>query len=1040
MNPLTPGKINPAAILFGLSFLLALVSSFLIARHIPGVPDWISGLPRGIFVVAMPLSAAALFFGTAAFVPFRPIKPFISRILLLALPSVVAISIGWHFQNEIPDTTKMIVTFYGFVVATFFAISLTKKFLPTLHSPAATGSCVRKWFTIQGPARIAIVIALSGIFFGFAAHDLGKSANVDEALWLHDRIPKYWNALEALEFRKTSISDKPGITVALVSGAGLLSEPDPKSWKDTTGNPAGTESFFFSFRIPIVVFAALLLPLFYFLLERLVGRTRGMFAFALIALSPTTIGMTRIINPDALLWMFVPLSLIAFLVHIKRRHIGYLLLSGVLLGLALLTKYVANILFVFAFGLIFLEYVFRGKDESFLPYLRRSLLSYGLWTFVAIAMFFVLFPATWLRPGKLLDATIFSQAFESTAVLFLSLLSIVLADRIFNKARISEAIMLRIRSHRFGIASAIAVSWVALIAFVTGNTWAGMIPYNFQTMLSAPKTIFTETGFFGIFSTNFYPLLFGVTPLVFFSLFLTPLFLLGKRSLGIATGKSVLYGIIFIILYSFGSAINGVGAITRYQIILFPIAAMISGIGIGTFVKFLEAHFITRYGGRTAKYVFPIVFGIVIAVSVFTLAKTPFPLSYASSLLPDRYHTDVKDMGSGSYEAAMFLNALPDARSLTVWTDKNGVCTFFVGRCLSNFDWKRYQAEQFDYVVVSSGRESRTTGRVRIAIDDGRKDMIRFDEYYGKTDGWEWELLINDRTGQSVRIFPTPENGEWKSLRDGTFRANIITDIDHCSVRNPISKDALRNFIGRSDASSVDLSISLGDNVSHRLGKCSETAEVDLPFVINELNSAKAQTRWVLGNHDIASDQDSYKFWLDLTGQSKTYYTIPVDGVRVIVLDTVTGGEPLETPCSSNPDCADPARAEIIDMVRNTEKRDRGMILDRQRDWLASVLKESEEDRVVVFSDHPLFPFSSEKKDYDIRNGAKVRSILESSGKEIVAISGEAHLWHEEERNGIRYFIVDQFRANGGSWGLFTWNRESGPRFERITGGATATK
>lgn len=124
-------------------------------------------------------------------------------------------------------------------------------------------------------------------------------------------------------------------------------------------------------------------------------------------------------------------------------------------------------------------------------------------------------------------------------------------------------------------------------------------------------------------------------------------------------------------------------------------------------------------------------------------------------------------------------------------------------------------------------------------------------------------------------------------------------------------------------------------------------------------------------------------------------------------------------------------RAEI-DLTRSFGNRDRGRVAETQLAWLQRDIRETPLDRIIVFSDHPLFPFQSDRKSYDIINGDAVRKILESSGKKVVALSGETHLWHEESINGIRYYIVDEFRKANGSWARITWD-ETDFRLERIT-------
>jgi hypothetical protein len=143
----------------------------------------------------------------------------------------------------------------------------------------------------------------------------------------------------------------------------------------------------------------------------------------------------------------------------------------------------------------------------------------------------------------------------------------------------------------------------------------------------------------------------------------------------------------------------------------------------------------------------------VVFAHLFTLSITPFPLSYASALLPRAYHIDIKDMGPGSYEAAAWLNALPDAATLTVWTDKDGVCKFFVGSCRRGFgNYEKLRYEELDYIVVSSGRESRTSKMIGGQVANGRQDVIRFDLFYQRTDP-AFEVRVNGRPSHFVKVF-----------------------------------------------------------------------------------------------------------------------------------------------------------------------------------------------------------------------------------------------------------------------------------------------
>ena len=77
---------------------------------------------------------------------------------------------------------------------------------------------------------IYLILAISIItFFLFGLFHLGKFETTDEHLWKYGRIKQYWTAIAERDWEKTYINDKPGVTVALVSGIGLLLEPDPEA-------------------------------------------------------------------------------------------------------------------------------------------------------------------------------------------------------------------------------------------------------------------------------------------------------------------------------------------------------------------------------------------------------------------------------------------------------------------------------------------------------------------------------------------------------------------------------------------------------------------------------------------------------------------------------------------------------------------------------------------------------------------------------------------------------------------------------------------
>lgn len=293
-------------------------------------------------------------------------------------------------------------------------------------------------------------------------------------------------------------------------------------------------------------------------------------------------------------------------------------------------------------------------------------------------------------------------------------------------------------------------------------------------------------------------------------------------------------------------------------------------------------------------------------------------------------------------------------------------------------------------------------------------------------------------------------------LKEEKVSIAIITDIDHCPGREAVNEANLEKFLDFSKDRLVDAQVSLGDNASHRLRDCSDTADDDMQYIAEKIRSTGIPSYFVLGDHDIASSVESVKRWQETQGTEKTFYSFDIKNVHVVVLDTVLGGDPMSPPCVEVESCkkatdtfgalmdqkgsAEYKRAkdelvqeeEKIKMTRSEGKRDAGRVGEEQLQWLKNDLSQTSKKKVLILSDHPLFPFTSTRKSYNTVNAENVREIVRKSGKETVYISGEAHLWHEEVYEGFQFYIIDEFRKANGSWALFEWDNE-GFRLERVT-------
>jgi hypothetical protein len=695
----------------------------------------------------------------------------LKRIFLTLLPMELVLFYGYVFNKIGYDksvftyTLRPFIGLYLILVCFYFLFKYKKykkpgdffrdfgkekngKELPAPKSPSFFEK-MSLWLKKRKTLTTLIILSVIIVNLGFGSYHLAEFAAVDEPLWTHDRIPKFWTNVADGEFWKTMVSDKPGITTAIISGVGMhwISPVYYKSasWnEDSLREYIGIGNLNFDLRFPILLFNCLMLLVFYSFIKKLLGKTVALVSLVLIGLSPLLLGISTIVNPDSLLWIFAPLSLLAYLAYLKDQENRYLYLTGIFLGLAVLTKYVANIMYVFFFGLIFLEYVInRSKYEnsSAANYFKKAFADYFILIFLSLMTFFLLLPAAWVDINRVLEGTIMSKAFISIWPAFLGIIGLIMAHIFIFKNKFISTATDFLSRYRLVFIIIFNLSFAALIILTIINTYSGMKFYDLESILASPKSSKDFGGFLGLMLANFYSLVFGLTPLAFLAMFFSSLSNIfpGKKNKEATIWFT--YITLFILFYYLASTVEGVSATVRYQIILYPLAMILSAIGISQFINIEQIK----------KYLIPgFVYLGVLIISIYSLNSIrPFYFSYASDFLPNQYVLNLKDMGDGSYEAADYLNKLPDAKNLVVWTDKKGVCSFFAGACTSGFDFS--QPEKIDFFVVSSGRESRTSKMTAGKIVSGDKMSEAVNNIYSQ-DSYDYKLEIGGRPNNFVKI------------------------------------------------------------------------------------------------------------------------------------------------------------------------------------------------------------------------------------------------------------------------------------------------
>ncbi len=136
--------------------------------------------------------------------------------------------------------------------------------------------------------------------------------------------------------------------------------------------------------------------------------------------------------------------------------------------------------------------------------------------------------------------------------------------------------------------------------------------------------------------------------------------------------------------------------------------------------------------------------GIAFSSLLSLRSAVPFYFNYTNSLLPLK-NSVTTAWGYGGYEAAQYINALPDAERLTAWADYEGFCKFFVGKCIRGSDIKRYDDGNFgsvDYFIVTR-RGSQLQKKTWSAIK--KTGIIHPNPV--------WNLSILDRPSNFVSIY-----------------------------------------------------------------------------------------------------------------------------------------------------------------------------------------------------------------------------------------------------------------------------------------------
>ncbi len=276
--------------------------------------------------------------------------------------------------------------------------------------------------------EIAIYVVLIVAILAPRIPKLDSFVTLDEPSWLSQGANFYY-ALGQREFENTVYEYQPAVTTMwIISIAMLAYFPEYRGFGQgyLDYEKGRLDPFMYEHGmdplvllhiarlIQVFVILALFLLLFYFL-QRFVLKTLAAFVILFASFDPFFLGHTRMLDHEAMVSLFVLVSLTAFVVYISQgRKFVFLLISGVAAGFAQLTKSSA-VAMLAAVGILLLMQVMSERQQGLVRSLWINFKIFLGWIGILAATYFIFWPGMWVAPGKMLYevyGNAFSYAFQ----------------------------------------------------------------------------------------------------------------------------------------------------------------------------------------------------------------------------------------------------------------------------------------------------------------------------------------------------------------------------------------------------------------------------------------------------------------------------------------------------------------------------------------------------------------------------------------------------------------------------------------------------
>jgi hypothetical protein len=259
---------------------------------------------------------------------------------------------------------------------------------------------------------------------------IDKFVTTDESTWLRNGGNFYY-ALGQRDFQKTysSIYIHPGITTdEIVASVLLVVFPEYRGIGTYFPGDAEQEKFLLqhgihplnilayarSVQLGIILISLLIL---FYLFRRLIGTQFAFICILLISYDPLFLGNARLLNHEAMMSIFMLLSVLFWVVYLfKDGKVIFLILSGAFAAIAILSKSPAIFLFPFTLVILGIRAIidWRARKKPLIKLLGIAALKFLCWSSILNFVHMVLWPARWVEPLGTLKSLFFDTLGLST--------------------------------------------------------------------------------------------------------------------------------------------------------------------------------------------------------------------------------------------------------------------------------------------------------------------------------------------------------------------------------------------------------------------------------------------------------------------------------------------------------------------------------------------------------------------------------------------------------------------------------------------------